>query len=56
MNRVALTTNLSPKVAKLVERAARQSDQKTAEYVRSAVVARLKADGHDLAAALAAQD
>jgi hypothetical protein len=55
-NRIALTTNVTPKLVDLVHRAARQSDQKTAEYLRSAVVQKLRADGHDVAAALVPQD
>jgi hypothetical protein len=50
--RVQMTTNLSPRIVELVQRAARASDQKTAEYLRSAVVQRLKADGIDVASAL----
>jgi hypothetical protein len=52
-NRIALTTNVSPKLVELVNRASRATDSKTAEYVRGAIVQRLKAEGHDLAAAFA---
>ena len=56
-NRVAqLVTNASPKLASLVQRAARQSDSKISEYLRSAVVHKLRADGFDVASVLAAQD
>jgi hypothetical protein len=55
-NRIALATNVAPKLEALVRRAARQSDQKTAEYVRSAIVAKLRNDGHDVGAALLGQD
>jgi hypothetical protein len=51
-NRIQLTTNVAPKLVDLVQRAARASDQKVAEFVRGAIVQRLKAEGHDLAAAL----
>jgi hypothetical protein len=52
-NRVAqLVTNASPKLADLVQRAARQTDSKISEYLRSAVVQKLRADGFDVAAAL----
>jgi hypothetical protein len=50
--RVQLTTNVSPKLVDLVHRAARGQDQKAAEFIRGAIVQRLKAEGHDLAAAL----
>lgn len=55
-NRVALTTNVTPKLVDLVHRAARQSDQKTAEFIRSALIQKLRSDGHDVAAALLPQD
>ena len=55
-NRVQLATNATPKLVELVHRAARQSDAKVAEYLRSALVQRLRADGFDVAAALAPQD
>ena len=52
-NRVSqLVTNASPKLADLVQRAARQTDSKISEYLRSAVVQKLRADGFDVAAAL----
>jgi hypothetical protein len=51
-NRVQMTTNVSPRLVEIVNRAARQTDQKTAEFIRGAIVQRLKAEGHDLAAAL----
>jgi hypothetical protein len=50
--RVQLTTNVSPQLVDLVHRAARGQDQKPAEFIRGAIVQRLKADGHDVAAAL----
>jgi hypothetical protein len=50
--RIQLTTNVAPAIVKLVQNAARQSDQKTAEYLRSAVIQKLRSDGHDVAAAL----
>lgn len=52
MTRVQMTTNVTPKLVELVHRAARQSDQKAAEFIRGAIVQRLKAEGHDLASAL----
>ena len=56
-NRVAqLVTNASPKLADLVQRAARQTDSKVSEYMRSALVQKLRADGFDVAAALQGQD
>ena len=56
-NRVAqLVTNASPKLADLVQRAARQTDSKISEYLRSALVQKLRADGFDVAAALQGED
>jgi hypothetical protein len=55
-NRVQLTTAAAPKLASLIQRAARQSDAKVSEYMRSALVQKLRSDGFDVAAALAAQD
>jgi hypothetical protein len=54
--RIQLTTNLSPRLASLVERAARATDAKVAEYVRASVVQKLRSDGFDVAAALQGQD
>jgi hypothetical protein len=54
--RVQLTTVVAPRIVTMVQRAARQSDAKPAEYVRGAIVQRLRADGFDVAAALQAQD
>jgi hypothetical protein len=55
-HRIAMTTNASPRLASLVERAARATDAKVAEYMRSALVQKLRADGFDVAAALQGQD
>jgi hypothetical protein len=55
-HRVALTTNVAPRIIELVKTAARQSDAKLAEYVRGAVVQRLQRDGHDVGAAWLPQD
>jgi hypothetical protein len=54
--RVQLTTVAAPKLVQLVRKAARQSDAKVSEYLRSALVQKLQRDGHDVASALAMQD
>jgi hypothetical protein len=51
-NRVALSTVAAPKLVQLVRKAARQSDAKVSEYLRSALVQKLQRDGHDVASAL----
>jgi hypothetical protein len=56
MTRVQLTTVAAPKLVQLVRKAARQSDAKVSEYLRSALVQKLQRDGHDVASALAMQD